>query len=81
MNDKWTALVSDLYRRAMLAIAQAFVALCERLGFDATVIAERIPPDSVVVICPCGQKNRVRPVDFNRGPICGKCRRMLRLPS
>ncbi len=68
-------------RHLLIAISRRFIALCERLGFDATVIAEPIPPDAVVVICSCGQKNRVRPVDFNRGPICGRCRRMLRLPS
>jgi hypothetical protein len=71
--------LAQLWEWYLVAFERGLRVLTDALGLDLE--ADERPPDSVVVICSCAQKNHVRREDFNRAPICRKCRRMLRLPS
>lgn len=72
------AKLTAIWDRFKLRFARLIATIVDAVIDPSEEIASDMP---VVVICPCGQKNRVRSADFNRRPICGKCKRMLRLPS
>lgn len=48
---------------------------------DMVDLLGAVPQVASIISCACGAKNRVAHKDFGRGPICGKCKKSLRLPS
>lgn len=74
-----TGPLDDICDQILRVLARMLVALAEWLGFDLAITEE--VPESIVIICGCQQRNRVRHADFNRRPVCGKCKQALRLPS